>query len=223
MHMKSHISGKYSQLNQNPKKKLKIRNCEKCNKNFQTRQSYEAHCFMHNGQRPYKCNQCPKSFLYKHTLGKHILNHISIKKEKKFKCDKCEKLYEFKSELIRHYAHHSDDKAWLCTICGKAYALQATLKTHLKTHSPNKAYECDVCGRTFMKKLVLEIHIKKIHNEESPTFMCDRCPNQFYSNHGLKQHMMIHSDEKKVKCDICSRYFLKYSRFLDHRKKIHNL
>ena len=74
---------------------------EECNKRFTKTWNLLDHMRMHEGIRPFKCQNCPKSFTQKGNLKKHQIQHTlsSLKERKRFKCDICYKGYTEKYNL----------------------------------------------------------------------------------------------------------------------------
>ena len=57
-------------------------------------------CFI--GQRPYKCQECPKAFKHKHHLTEHKRLHSG---EKPFQCSKCLKRFSHSGSYSQHMNH----------------------------------------------------------------------------------------------------------------------
>lgn len=57
----------------------KITECDLCQKQFPSRQSYEVHAkVVHQGEKPYTCNVCNKTFAYHTSLKGHMITHEVI-------------------------------------------------------------------------------------------------------------------------------------------------
>ncbi|NXY80001.1 ZNF2 protein, partial [Glareola pratincola] len=55
---------------------------------FRDKKSLTIHQWVHNGERPFACSQCPKAFRDKHALNDHQWVHTG---EKPYKCSSCGK------------------------------------------------------------------------------------------------------------------------------------
>ncbi|KAF7990957.1 hypothetical protein HCN44_000762 [Aphidius gifuensis] len=59
----------------------------------------ERHMYQHSGQRPYKCEECPRAFKRKHHLTEHKRLHTG---EKPFQCIKCLKRFSHSGSYSQH-------------------------------------------------------------------------------------------------------------------------
>merc|ERR1711933_190086 len=90
---------------------LKIRNwkCKLCPKAFFDKQVLLCHQRVHDGKKPFQCNQCKMRFTQGSSLKLHIKNtHL---KQRNYKCSYCGKRCATKSELRSHAAAVHNDAA----------------------------------------------------------------------------------------------------------------
>jgi len=99
--------------------------------------NFHAHCRIHSGIKPYKCDNCDKEFSLKHNFNRHYRIHTG---EKNFKCIKCERAFVTKAHLHYHLnkTHQIyDENAFKCNQCDKTFVTESHFNFHLnKAHPP---------------------------------------------------------------------------------------
>ncbi|KAF3860364.1 hypothetical protein F7725_000619 [Dissostichus mawsoni] len=106
--------------------------CLQCNYRCKRWSSLKEHMFNHEGIKPFKCDECDYSSVYKKDVTRHSTVH---NKDKKKKTELVPKVSEF-----------------LCPVCHRVYPMQKRLTQHMKTHSSEKPHMCDKCGKSFKKR-----------------------------------------------------------------------
>ncbi|XP_055603899.1 transcription factor grauzone-like [Uranotaenia lowii] len=224
--------------------------CDVCSKSFSS-MSYlrlhkkEVHEVAVN--RPFKCDQCPKTFVQKGQLSSHLSRHkmhqCSIcdkfltgkgsllvhmakmhSEEGRMICDTCGKEFKFKPSFDRHVRMHlgiAEDTSVECEICGDILATKVTLKHHMiaKHSESTEQHICNVCGRSAPNKLALDSHKRKIHREEK--YQCEFCEKRFKCPVALKEHRASHTGEVLYNCSFCASTFNSKANMYSHRKKAH--
>ena len=131
-------------------------------------------------QASYECEVCSKTFEYFHALQFHRKMH----KQKKIECIEleCEMKFRTIKEMERHYerSHPSSEKKeyYYCTYnrCNKKFLKNFHLQEHVRVkHMKIKAFQCPWPG----------------------------CPKEFAAERHMKVHLLIHKDEKPIKCEHC--------------------
>uniref|UniRef100_A0ABD2X4N5 C2H2-type domain-containing protein n=1 Tax=Trichogramma kaykai TaxID=54128 RepID=A0ABD2X4N5_9HYME len=97
------------------------------------RKEYTHHKTVHEGQKDYVCDVCPKMFTTKHNLTRH--RKSSHEGQKDYLCDA---------------SSHQGKKDHLCDVCPKAFTSKQNLTLHVRLiHEGRKDHICDVCQKAF--------------------------------------------------------------------------
>lgn len=167
------------------------------------------------------------------------------------RCDICGKELSNKYKLKRHVDETHSDKKVQCSDCLNWYS-GSSLYIHLKKYCKGKSREvmpnqereklanskglitsqlrqpnegiqeqfhCKVCNQSF---LYTEGAIEKHAKLHSPPYNCGVCQKGFYKSGHLKQHQIVHSDEKPYKCSFCSKSFKSKQPKINHERFHHN-
>ncbi|KAI9330628.1 hypothetical protein BDR26DRAFT_871317 [Obelidium mucronatum] len=115
----------------------------------------------HPPSKPFKCNECSKSFAKSRYLSQHMVVHSNIKPHI---CPICSASFKRLNELDLHGAVHSEVKPFKCQLCPAAFKSIQNLKQHGQTHSTEKPYSCSFCDSCFKRARTLKLHVVKEHS-----------------------------------------------------------
>uniref|UniRef100_A0A1A8BZR7 Zinc finger protein 335 n=2 Tax=Nothobranchius TaxID=28779 RepID=A0A1A8BZR7_NOTKA len=187
--------------------------CLQCNYRSKRWSSLKEHMFNHEGTKPFKCEECDYSSVYKKDVLRHSAVHNKDKKRKtelapkvsEFPCPVCGKVYPMQKRLTQHMKTHSSEKPHMCDKCGKSFKKRYTFKMHLLTHiqilGDNK-FKCEFCDFTCENKKLLLNH-QLSHTNDRP-FKCDYCKYSTSKEEFLVSHLAIkHTGEKPFSCNTC--------------------
>ncbi|KAM6404305.1 zinc finger protein 335 isoform 2-T2 [Rhynochetos jubatus] len=163
--------------------------CLQCSYRSRRWSSLKEHMFNHVGSKPYKCEECSYTSVYKKDVIRHSAVHSQDRKKR---ADLPPKLNSFP-----------------CPICNRVYPVQKRLTQHLKTHSTEKPHMCDKCGKSFKKRYTFKMHLlTHIQAIANCRFKCEFCDYVCEDKKVLLNHQLSHVNDKPYKCSFC-----KYSTF----------
>ncbi|XP_075882540.1 zinc finger protein 335-like isoform X3 [Nelusetta ayraudi] len=167
--------------------------CLQCNYRCKRWSSLKEHMFNHEGKKPFKCEQCDYSSVYK----KDVLRHSAVHKKDKCKKTDLAKVSEF-----------------ICPVCHKVYPMQKRLTQHMKTHSSEKPHMCDKCGKSFKKRYTFKMHLlTHVQSLGDSKFKCEFCDYTCENKKLLLNHQMSHTNDRPFKCELC-KYSTSKEEFL---------
>ncbi len=130
-------------------------------------QSLENHIKgVHNNQKDFQCEQCPKKCVSLKALKYHT-KYVHKTNKETHQCLFCEKSFGHGSILRRHISEvHANEKPFQCDLC----TYKTTTKTYLKKHSEAvhqklKLFQCKVCKKEFGFKSNLQSHAKQVNTK----------------------------------------------------------
>ncbi|XP_051758484.1 zinc finger protein 335-like isoform X3 [Ctenopharyngodon idella] len=194
--------------------------CLQCSYRCKRWSSLKEHMFNHEGTKPYKCEVCDYSSVYKKDVIRHSAVHNKSKSRKtdmscgnpsqvpkvsEFPCPICCRVYPMQKRLTQHMKTHSTEKPHMCDKCGKSFKKRYTFKMHLLTHIQNcgnSTFKCEFCEYTCNDKKHLLNH-QLSHTNDKP-FKCEECKYSTSKEDFLVSHIAIkHTGEKPFSCDMC--------------------
>merc|ERR1711973_788566 len=125
----------------------------------------EKHLVRHSPQKPFKCEECLKTFSAKRDLNLHEMRHHS--QERPHVCPTCNKGFVDKAYLKKHVTFHENSRPFVCHQCGKAFNNILGLQKHCKTHSQERPFMCEKCSKCFRVKYDLTVHKRNVHKESA--------------------------------------------------------
>ncbi|KAM7347412.1 uncharacterized protein ACRADG_006973 [Cochliomyia hominivorax] len=198
--------------------------CDRCDKAFTARASYEKHMETHqlyeNRETVFTCDICKKSFLKKPVYERHVLIHVP-EEERKFQCELCDKKFASDGMRKQHQTlTHLKKYAKFCDICGKSLRDNFSFELHMAEHSgqPPAKVKCEICGAELTNKYLLRNHIRMNHTEENQQEqICPYCskisPNVRAHKHHIKY---AHTMERKHACHMCEKKFRRPLELKEH-------
>ncbi|NXA03590.1 ZN335 protein, partial [Sapayoa aenigma] len=190
--------------------------CLQCSYRSRRWSSLKEHMFNHVGSKPYKCEECNYTSVYKKDVIRHSTVHsrdselifmLSIQPPKlnSFPCPVCNRVYPMQKRLTQHMKTHSTEKPHMCDKCGKSFKKRYTFKMHLLTHIQaiaNRRFKCEFCDYVCEDKKVLLNH-QLSHMNDKP-YKCSICKYSTFREDFLVSHMAVkHTGGKPFACEFC--------------------
>ncbi|XP_017784732.1 PREDICTED: zinc finger protein 32-like [Nicrophorus vespilloides] len=213
-------SAEINEIEDQPKlenvKKQKPYKCEDCGKTFSQLRNYKYHRSIHDGTKEFatRCPECGKVFNDKGYLSSHLKIH---RDRKEYACQHCPKRFNQRVAYNMHIRIHTGVKPHECQDCGKSFSRKMLLKQHQRVHTGERPYVCAECGKSFADRSNMSLHAR-LHTGVKP-YSCTLCTKSFTKKHHLKTHMNFHTGSKPYSCQNCSLAFSQSSNMRTHYKK----
>ena len=157
-----------------------------------------------------ECDECSETFKSLPEFYEHKTAHRSnISTEGEFECDFCGKVYQYYHALQFHRRTHRERRVpCLEKSCEMKFRSRKEMENHFDVKHPDRKeyFHCvyDGCTKRFLKNFHLQEHIRVKHYNIK-AFQCPwpGCTKEFAAQRHLKIHLLIHRDEKPMKCDHC--------------------
>ncbi|XP_006881802.1 PREDICTED: zinc finger protein 335 [Elephantulus edwardii] len=187
--------------------------CLQCSYRSHRWSSLKEHMFNHVGSKPYKCDECSYTSVYRKDVIRHAAVHSRDRKKRpdptpklsSFPCPVCGRVYPMQKRLTQHLKTHSTEKPHMCDKCGKSFKKRYTFKMHLLTHIQavaNRRFKCEFCEFVCEDKKALLNH-QLSHVSDKP-FKCSFCPYRTFREDFLLSHVAVkHTGAKPFACDYC--------------------
>ncbi|XP_055977195.1 zinc finger protein 335 [Sorex fumeus] len=171
--------------------------CLQCSYRSRRWSSLKEHMFNHVGSKPYKCDECSYTSVYRKDVIRHAAVHS---RDRKKRPDPSPKLSSFP-----------------CPVCGRVYPMQKRLTQHMKTHSTEKPHMCDKCGKSFKKRYTFKMHLlTHIQAVANRRFKCEFCEFVCEDKKALLNHQLSHVSDKPFKCSFCPYRTFREDFLLSH-------
>ncbi|KAM3958154.1 uncharacterized protein ACR2FA_007793 [Aphomia sociella] len=168
--------------------------CERCDIRFETRKAYEEHL-------------------------SHSVLHVDNAEE----LDVNQEITDATRKAKYRKPMRAKTKPTTCRQCGKHFETQAAcLKHHLAEH-PRTAfttdrYVCEVCGVSLAPGSIAAHQNRHTRRKLYP---CEVCGRTFNVSVVLKRHMLVHTGERPIACNLCDKRFTRTQSMKLHYRTFH--
>lgn len=193
--------------------------CSHCGENLQSWADFEVHQQLHmQTSRPNIEDKGTQQQSYvQPQLQQELNSKTSLLNPRKTSQDL------FKSRLNRR----PFTGPYVCHRCKKIFRLRKSLLRHLTRSckgdcTTENKHSCPRCGMTFQNALAQDVHMRA--NTCTPAFKPLRCPvcvRWFSSLEGLKRHLLTHSKEESLTCQICGCKCSSHAVLEEHKRNVH--
>ena len=110
---------------------------------------------------------------------------------------------------------HNERAKPFCDMCQIDFETEEKLKEHLD--KTKHKITCDGCGKIFSIEKYLKQHQKSCHLTEKQ-YECSVCLKKYFSEYGLRRHLLTHENVYPFECDHCEKRFKRRDNLKRHQK-----
>ncbi|XP_013786225.1 zinc finger protein 2 homolog [Limulus polyphemus] len=212
--------------------------CLECGKGFKAQFNLRQHQKFHGDIQLEKCSLCDKMYRKGSGLATHMRAHLkSIPNSQS-----CENVKLHSHEIVVRKINNAGGKRFHCSVCDRGFSCTNNLMKHyIAKHDPNNpnipstsfetqkqeeeteetlckdSYSCEKCGKLFTSMKMLEGH-KKIHRNETEDrrFKCPHCKYSTNRSSDMRNHTVVHTNERPHQCNLCGKRFTERGRLRKH-------
>lgn len=203
--------------------------CPHCGENLQSWMDFEAHQQLHKqskipGNEQRGSQQQPRSF------SQTVPSHAPTRLQQSTGFSPLNIKTQPPALLSpQHVNHRSFPETLTCHKCKKNFSLRSSLLRHIRLRckgdtASQRKLTCSRCGATFHNPLTLKVHIQS--NTCKPAFKPIRCPvcvRWFSCLDGLKRHLVSHSRQAGLTCQICDHNCPTPQALEEHKRNVHGV
>ena len=192
-------------------------------------------------EKNFFCDHCPKSFIYKDSLKKHMdtvkekgrYNKPKSKKQlSSIPCDYCNEKFTASFFLKKHYKNlhpgqpiiANGQNKYDCTKCCDFFFWKHELDAHLNLeHGVEMEHKyCKICRLPYKKVHTCGL-LKQKDKQLEQKYLCSECPREFTNSVHLKNHVKsVHENRLDYKCEQCKKKFVSKIRLTAHIFQTHS-
>lgn len=146
----------------------------------------------HSGDKRFKCDVCPESFMCRVSLDRHVKQHGV--EPKVFPCVICFKELASAASLRSHtFWNHT--KAMNCEICNLELPTRLHVRQHVDLMHSQEPSVCGICHKSFKLPSRLKTHEKRHLDSKNERTCCQFCSNKVTFRNMRAHVFRKHSEE----------------------------
>merc|ERR1712243_11090 len=170
-------------------------------------------------QHSFPCKLCHYMFYNAEQLNEHMLR-VHCESSNVNHVEEHSQSPTYSDQNVEKSRHPEREKTYICNICEKKLADTHSLKRHIRNvhnKDQNTNNECKTCGKCFLYPYSLKDH-SLIHSNERRV-SCNSCGFMFKRTYDLTKHLRRAATEQK--CEDCDKTFECKAGLQKHRVQGH--
>ncbi|XP_022325323.2 uncharacterized protein LOC111125623 isoform X2 [Crassostrea virginica] len=136
-----------------------------------------------------------------------------------FKCH-CGESFKSRKEFVKHDRQYHKATMKMCEHCGE-FIKQWRYDEHTRKHLPKdqipRNYHCTICGLSYINEIGLKSHVEVVHNGKR--LKCQECNKEFCRKPALKRHQLSkHMNMLNHTCMYCGKKFVSNNCMQKHMR-----
>ncbi len=172
-----------------------------------------------------QCKICKQNFKKREQMLHHMRKkhpecdlpkrRVNYKRYDDLKCRQCSQTFHNTGPYRLHLQRHIKDISEPCHQCYDNIRKPAKMPS-LVDHG-NNVHSCEKCDNKYCHDVYLEIH-EATHKLEN---ICPKCDKTFIFKADFDRHLLVHSDVRNFRCEICQAAFKEAKKLRRHENSVH--
>lgn len=138
------------------------------------------------------------------------------------KCPLCKDTFHKLVNLEAHMQTMKHFNNFTCKICLKPFVTEVEVIEHFEQQHMN-GKKCEDCSKRIRGPSDIGGHVRKLHMTQNYPYICQVCNLGFKRSIRLRDHELVHSEEKPFQCNECEMAYRWKRNLIAHEKKAHGI